>query len=502
MVDGVSAQEYHDQTKHDPDTIGGSELDFENKPRPDKRYVDRPQYGLDGDRPDPTAPTLEAITTTSVTGGELDRDTLIALCYSGAGITKTITRRGEDRAFRAASCTGALYHIDLYPVCGEGTDLDAGVYHYAPRNDTLEQLRNGDYRGVVAEATDNDAVATAPVSMIVTSTWWRNAWKYNARTYRHAFWDSGTVLANVHAAATSFDLPSSTVLGFADDPLVDLLGLDPTWEAPLEVLAIGNDTTTPAPTTIDPIEPRVEPWDSDPVEYPLIHRAWAQSTLPDGATARTWRRQGPRPIDGRRPGDGDRIPLDPVDEATASARPVANTVHRRGSCREYTKDQVSFRKFSTILDRAIRGTPLDVRSGTEPLEFVDCYCIVHAVEGLDSGVYQYHPGTGAVEQLRTGVQRDDTQYLALGQQLAGDAAANIYFLTDLDAVTDALGDRGYRVAQLEAALTAGRLYLATYAHRDLGGTGLTFFDDEVTQFLEPRATGQTPMFLYTLGHPA
>lgn len=69
-------------------------------------------------------------------------------------------------------------------------------------------------------------------------------------------------------------------------------------------------------------------------------------------------------------------------------------------------------------------------------------------------------------------------------------------------MTDVLGDRGYRVAQLEAALTAGRLYLTTYAHRDLGGTGLTFFDDMVTDFFAPRAAEQTPMFLYTLGRPA
>ena len=69
-------------------------------------------------------------------------------------------------------------------------------------------------------------------------------------------------------------------------------------------------------------------------------------------------------------------------------------------------------------------------------------------------------------------------------------------------MTDALDDRGYRAAQLEAALTAGRLCLATYAHRDLGGTGLTFFDDLVTELFEPRAAGQTPMFLYTVGRPA
>jgi len=75
-------------------------------------------------------------------------------------------------------------------------------------------------------------------------------------------------------------------------------------------------------------------------------------------------------------------------------------------------------------------------------------------------------------------------------------------MTDLDAVVDRLGDRGYRAAQLEAAITAGRLYLGAYAHRDLGATGLTFYDDTVTEFLSPWAADRTPTFLWTLGRPA
>ncbi len=98
--------------------------------------------------------------------------------------------------------------------------------------------------------------------------------------------------------------------------------------------------------------------------------------------------------------------------------------------------------------------------------------------------------------------REEAGHLALDQRLAADAAACVYFTADLERLVDALGDRGYRLAQFEAALTAGRLYLATYAHRDLGGTGLTFYDELVTEFFSPRAKGLAPMFLYTLGRPA
>ena len=45
------------------------------------------------------------------------------------------------------------------------------------------------------------------------------------------------------------------------------------------------------------------------------------------------------------------------------------------------------------------------------------------------------------------------------------------------------------------------MYLAAYAQR-LGATGLTFYDDAVTQFFSPHAEGKSVMFLVALGKKA
>ena len=42
------------------------------------------------------------------------------------------------------------------------------------------------------------------------------------------------------------------------------------------------------------------------------------------------------------------------------------------------------------------------------------------------------------------------------------------------------------------------MYLASYAQR-LGATGLTFFDDDVTNFFSPHAKGKSAIFLVALG---
>ena len=46
-----------------------------------------------------------------------DIGTLARVLYFSAGITKKIAYPWGDMLFRAAACTGALYHIELYVVC-------------------------------------------------------------------------------------------------------------------------------------------------------------------------------------------------------------------------------------------------------------------------------------------------------------------------------------------------------------------------------------------------
>jgi len=115
--------------------------------------------------------------------------------------------------------------------------------------------------------------------------------------------------------------------------------------------------------------------------------------------------------------------------------------------------------------------------------------------------YRFHPAIQrAHELLRAGEFRERAGYLGLEQELPADASVNLYFLTDLTTVLSRYGNRGYRMAQTEAAIRGGWAYLAAYAQR-LGASGLTFYDDDVTEFFSPHAAGKSVMFLVALGRP-
>ena len=83
------------------------------------------------------------------------------------------------------------------------------------------------------------AVAHAPATIICTGTYWRNAWKYQARSYRHFGWDNGTLLANMLSVSAASGLSAKIVLGFVDAEVNRLLDLETRREVSLCLVPIG-----------------------------------------------------------------------------------------------------------------------------------------------------------------------------------------------------------------------------------------------------------------------
>jgi SagB-type dehydrogenase family enzyme len=402
--------------------------------------------------------------------------------------------------FRAAACTGALYHIELYLVCGDMPGLPAGAYHFGPQDFALRRLREGDYRGLLVEATGGEpSVAQAPAVFILTSVFWRNAWKYQARAYRHSYWDSGTVLANLLSTGRGYKLPIKVVASFVDEPVNRLLDLDDRKEVALQLVPVGETpehTIAPAPP-VSSLGLEVEPYSRRQVDYPAMAEAHAATSLDSPQeVSELW---GKPPSLAVYESQGRLFPLSypPAEELPQDA--IEDVILRRGSSRRFRRSPITFQQLSIMLDRAARPVPADFL-GDADATLNQLYLIVNDVAGLPSGSFVYRRDLGTLEQLEEGDFRDQAGRLDLGQELSADASVNVYSLTDLNAVLERYGNRGYRMAQMEASITAGRLYLAAYAQR-LGATGLTFFDDEVTEFFSPHAAGKSVMFLLAVGRP-
>jgi SagB-type dehydrogenase family enzyme len=482
-------------------------LDFANQPLPFKIYPTLEPSRLPGEMRQTGVAALSAIAASASvhTNTALDLDAVAQLLYLSAGITRHRKYPGGEIYFRAAACTGALYEVELYLVCSDLINLPAGIYHFAPAEFGLRRLRAGDYRSVLLEATGGEpAIAHAPLTIVCTCTYWRNAWKYQARTYRHFGWDNGTLLANLLAVGTALGLSAKVVCGFVDEAVNHLLDIDSQREVAFSLVALGDmpdsslQAPPQAPAEIVPLSLETVPLSQHEVDYPLMREMHAASSLHSSEGVASWR-GGVLPAS-LPPPTGLVVELQALSDAGMPRDTVEQVILRRGSSRQFARTPITLAQLSTMLDRATRGVPADF---LDPLgsQLNDLYLIAHAVDGLDSGAYVFHRNRGLLECLKRGDFRDQAGYLGLEQQLPADAAADIFFLAGLQPIFERFGNRGYRAAQLEAGILGGKLYLAAYAQR-LGATGLTFYDDEVARFFSPHAEGKSPIFLVAVGNSA
>ena len=506
-----AAREYHNSTKHSYQSIRTNPhyLDWENQPIPFKIYSELEPIPLTQKLSASAIPALAAIASAGdpKTPIVLTLQVLAEILFLCAGVTKRRSYPGGEMLFRAAACTGALYHIDLYLVCGNIEGLAAGVYHFGPHDFALRRLRQGDYRGVLVRAAGGESsIAGAPCIVVCASTYWRNAWKYQARAYRHCYWDNGTILANLLAAAAARRLPARIVVGFMDDTVNRLLSLDTTREASLSLVALGR--VSPGAVGFspeaEPLELATVPLSKKEIEYPAIKAMHDASSLEGEGEVLAWRgeQQNAQPARTEPQGSSERrlFSLQPLTDDESPQDSIETTILRRGSTRQFSREAISFAQLSTMLDRATRGIAADFLNPAEPT-LNDIYLIVHAVEGIPAGAYFYRRDKRALQLLKQGDFRRDAGYLGLDQEIPADCSVNIYFLTDLKRVIERFGNRGYRAAQLEAAIIGVMLYLGAYAQR-LGASGLTFFDDEVTAFFSSHAAGKAVMFLSAVGQSA
>jgi SagB-type dehydrogenase family enzyme len=492
-----AARRYREVTKHTPASVQASRprLDRRNKPALYRTYASAETIPL----PPPRVlaqPALQALREPAGPPAALDLERLGTLLFLTGGVMRTLP---SGRDIRATAAAGALYPNELYAVTADLPGLAAGVYHYDPKRQRLARLRSGDWRDALAAAADDADIRRAPVTVVLTGILWRSAWKYRERAYRHLHWDGGMMLAHLLAAANASAVPAVMRAAFVDTAVERLLGIDGRREAALAVVRLGSPRSPVAPARggdLPSIPYQPTALSPKPIDYPETLRYHAASSLPNVSAVRTVR--GAR-VSGPGASDAGAVgaPITLPPPAT-SAAPLNAVVRRRSSTRRFAPRPISAAQLSAILTAPTAPVAADFLQAQRSV--VETYVIVHAVTGVPAGAYYFRAADRALMPLAAGEFRERARFLCLRQALAGDASAVIFYLADLQGIGRAFGERGYRLAELEAGLRAGRAYLAAYA-LGRGATGLTFFDDEVTRFFSPHAGGLEPLLVVAAGVP-
>jgi SagB-type dehydrogenase family enzyme len=395
-------------------------------------------------------------------GGDAERlplETSIAgpLLQDGAGIVRSQERRdygGGTMHWRAYSSAGGLFPVEAYVAQSDG------LYSFDTLAQGLVRVGDGDARAAVAACVG----ATAHTFVVLTGIHSRTGWKYLERGYRHVWWDAGTMLANVLALAAADDLHPRLHTAFVDSGLNAALDLDGVTEYALAVVALGTEAG---------LQGRAGAGEGvkagGALRYPLAEAAHAGSSFSFLKDVSEWRVEPP----GEEP---------KLDRAA-----LVDAMRRRRSVRRYSDASLPRDALAELLAWSEAPIPADAPPVVRQV------VTLAAVEGLEPGIYDAELNVLAVRDARG--LRDAVGFAAMEQEHPRDAAVNVFQLSDLEAIVERLGDRGYRWAQLEAGIRAGRLQIGAFM-RGWGSAASTFFDDEVSRLLY---THESPLLMVAIG---
>ncbi|MEV4198458.1 hypothetical protein [Micromonospora globbae] len=404
----------HDLVPNDPATL----------PPPVKSYPDGlPVVDLPRDLPDPGVSATAVLAGTASPARPVDAAQLGRVLFLGAGVVRTAVRDGRTFLFRASGSAGGRFPLEVYASTRGVAGVPDGVHWYDPVRHALVRVA--------------PAATGTVTTIVVTGVPWRTGWRYAERGWRHLYWDAGTLLSQLSAAAASAGLAPRLRSLFPDATVRRLVGADGVHEYPLALLSFGDGE--PA---IGPAGPAV-PGELPPVELPLCTAA---------------QRAGERDV------LGGPWPEAPALTDVPPSASLDEVVRRRGSQRLMDRSRTVSR---TVLEWPLAAALRGVR--------VPHWVAVHGVDGVAPGIYRW---PDLSRPRRGGDLRDDLLRVCLHQGLAADAAYVVVAATPLSG----MDDRGYRDAQLAAGLVEGRLHLAAYA-LGASASGMTFVDAEVPALL-------------------
>src|SRR5581483_3568457 len=164
------------------------------------------------------------------------------------------------------------FPLEVYAALPNGPR--AGVHWYDPLEHALLQ---------VGPPPRGEAPA-----IVVTGVPWRTGWRYRERGYRHVYWDAGTLLSQLLAAAASAGLDASLRTRFPDAAATALVGADGVHEWPVAVVGLGGTPALEATGAAAAGEV-----DAAPREFPLVTAAQRAGDVDELGPAWEW---GP-PVD-------------------------------------------------------------------------------------------------------------------------------------------------------------------------------------------------------------
>lgn len=501
--------EYHDRTKHLPQRYAASPgyLDWATQPVPFRFYTGSRQLKLPLIQNQPGRP-YSALYVCDQEQQPLDIASIAAVLELSLGLSAWKQYQGSRWSLRMNPSSGNLHPTECYLLLPPLEQVGPSIAHYNPLHHCLE-VRAGLQQDVVSGLS-----MPKGFGLILSSIYWREAWKYGERAIRYVNHDIGHAMAAIRYAANLYGFKVVLQPQVDRETLNSLLGFAQ-FDVPDEeredadcLLWISSRDDDPR-QVMEWIKAIQEPEYPDPPNrLSDSHRAWPMIQELADLT--------------RSPGfDPDAVSECPTYPLGKSVFQAEEIIRKRRSAQGYDSDRsnISLEAFKQIMWAALPSdhSPFDVLG----LEVnVDLFLFVHQVEELEPGLYcllrdpshldslqsrlkpefyWHQPVVGLpLYHLQSGDFRSIAEMISCQQAIAGDSAFSLAMLARFEPLLKEMPWR-YPSLYWETGLIGQVLYLEAEAN-GLQGTGIgCFFDDLMHELLGIDDHSWQDLYHFTIG---
>jgi SagB-type dehydrogenase family enzyme len=379
---------------------------------------------------------------------------------------------------------GALYPNELY-VYLKLSDMTAGIYHYSAAHHSLVLLREGNYDSYLSRSLGSNVDISACFGTVLISTvFWKNFYKYHNFSYRLQGLDAGVVLGQALAAAERMGITTRVCYQFLDRALNHLLGLSEQNESVYAVIPMSaqpeicvyennvNLSSDSLCRELPELKYTVYQRSKNVIDYPMLKKV-NEAALFDSPDSFFKLKKGKhRHVSSNM--ETIFLPFtEPLKFDLASVCRERHSPDLDFRLGKITQTEVSI-LFKEVYSFSYHHDLADTDGKIEQ-RVIFYGCFSH-VDGIPDGAYAYEKNAHALRRISSGDYREYLQYgLTMDNVNLFQVPMCFHIVGDSDFTIGKMGYRGYRIQQMEAGILAQRLLLIAGA-LGLGGHPLLGFD--------------------------
>jgi len=219
--------QYHEATKHhfhqNARSLGY--LDWDNQPNPFRFYEGVTPIKLPFAKGDSEAAYLDLYERARNPIREFSCENLSLFLELSLGISAWKSIPGTKWALRMNPSSGNLHPTEGYVILKTNETYEPGVYHYNPYLHALEPRAS--FSEELAKQLQGHFLIPGFL-FVLTSIYWREAWKYGERAFRYCHHDIGHAIAAASFAANLMGWKLTYLQDVSDDEIGKILGFHKT----------------------------------------------------------------------------------------------------------------------------------------------------------------------------------------------------------------------------------------------------------------------------------